>query len=178
MSKVFLATSEIGPDRKGKLSLGSPANRARFADFLTANPGIRLRIEAMTPESPKQRKYFEGAVVPFIAFFQENIDYNDADDLRRVRDWIMLEFNASYLTIGGKALKVPKTSKGELGRGLLERILDWCGEQGYPTEFLLPETYKDWNDRVRPDGGPETYLDYLVSIGKLRSSYAQEIVGE
>ena len=170
MSKVFLAQSEIDPaTKKGKLSFGSPENHARFADFLQKNPGIRLKIEAMTPESRKQRGFFEGGVIPFITFFQENLDYNDPGDIHRVRDWIMLEFNASFLTIGGKAVKVPKSSKGELSRGLLERILDWCGEQGYPVGLLNPEDYKHWHDRIRPNkGGPRTYLDYLVACGKLK----------
>lgn len=170
MSKVFLAQSEIDPTTgKGRLSMGSDHNRARFADFLRENPGMRLRIEAITPESGKQRRFFEGGLIPFIAFWQENIDYNDSDDLKRVRDWIMIEFNASFLTMGGKAIKVPKSSKGELNRGLIERIMDWCGEQGYPVELLNPEDYKDWNERVRgTKGGPRTYLDYLVQCGKLK----------
>jgi hypothetical protein len=168
MSKTFQATAELGPDGKGKLSLGSDYNRARFAEFLKTNIGIRLRIEAFTPESREQRGFFEGGLVPFICYFQENIDYNDGDHIRRVRDWLMLEFNASFLTVGGKALKVAKSSKGELSRGLMERIMDWCGEQGYPIELLTPSDYKDWRDRVRPSAGQGSYLDYLVECGKLR----------
>ena len=170
MSKTFLAQSD-----QGKLSLGSEFNRARFTEFLKNNPGIRLRIEAFTPESREQRGFFEGGLVPFICYFQENIDYNDGDHIRRVRDWLMLEFNASFLTVGGKALKVAKSSKGELSRGLMERIMDWCGEQGYPIELLTPNDYKDWRDRVRPSAGPGSYLDYLVACGKLRpkGDYAQ-----
>lgn len=169
MSKIFLAQSEIDPATgKGRLSLGSDHNRTRFADFLRENPGVRLRIEAITPESRKQRAFFEGAVLPFITFFQENLDHKDADDLQKVRDWLKIEFNGAFITMGGKAIRVPKSTKGELNRGLMERILDWAGEQGYPTELLMPEDFKKWRDKVRPYEGPEDYIDYLVETGKLR----------
>lgn len=168
MSKIFWAQAEIGPDGEGRLSLGSDYNRARFADFLRIHPGTRMRIDPYTPESSKQRKFFEGAIVPFVTFFQENLDYNDTDDLARVRDWLKIEFNGQFITLGGKSVKVPKSTKGELNRGFLERILDWCGEQGYPIEFLNTADYKDWNDRIRPTEGPPHYIDYLVSVGKLR----------
>ena len=166
MSKVFLAQSD--PTGNGKLSLGSDHNRARFADFLKANPGIRLRIEAITPESWKQRKMFEGAYVPFVAYFQENMDYNDSDDCQKVRDWLKIEFNGTFITMGGKAIKVPKSTKGELNRGFMERVLDWMGENGMPIELLSPVEYKNWHNKIRPYGGPASYLDYLVSVGKLR----------
>lgn len=168
MSKTFLAISEIGNDGKAKLSLGSEHNRARFADFLKANPGIRLRIEPITPESRKQRAYFEGAIIPFVTFFQENLNHKDADDLAKVRDWLKIEFNGAFITLGGKAVKVPKSTKGELNRGFLERIMDWCGEQGYPIDMLVPDDFKKWRDTVRPYGGPDDYIDYLVQCGKLR----------
>lgn len=163
---TFWAQSD--PTAPGKLSLGSDFNRARFADHLKKHPGTRYKIEPFTPESREQRGFFEGGLIPFIAYFQENIDYNDSDQLRRVRDWLMLEFNASFLTMGGKAIKVAKSSKGQLSRGLMERIMDWCGENGMPIELLNPNDYKDWRDRVRPSAGPGTYLDYLVETGKLR----------
>lgn len=166
MSKIFLAQSD--PTNPGKLSLGSSENRARLADFLKANPGVRLRIEAVTPESRKQRAWFEAALVPFVTYFQDNLDYNDSDDLQKVRDWLKIEFNGAFITIGGKAIKVPKSTKGELNRGFIERIIDWCGEQGMPIELTLPAEYKKWHDEIKSYGGPETYLDYLISIGKLR----------
>jgi hypothetical protein len=155
------------PSGNGKFSLGTEHNVLRFKDFLKKHPGIRLKIDPYTPESREQRGFFEGAVIPFITYFQENLDYTDSDHLKRVRDWLMIEFNASFLKVGGKSLKVPKSSKGELNRGLLERIMDWSGEQGYPIELLNPEDYKTWNDTTRQDGGPRMYIEYLESIGKL-----------
>ncbi len=166
MSKVFQGQSD--PAGTGKLSLGSDYNASRFRQFLKDNPGIRLRIEPITPESNKQRKFFEGAIVPFVTFFQDNLDWNDTDDLKSVRHWLKTEFNGEFITIGGKAIKIPKSTKGELNKGLIERIMDWCGEQGYPIELLLPADYKNWKDKIFPYGGPESYIDYLIQCGKIR----------
>lgn len=175
MSKVFNAIVEINPETgKGRLSLGSDHNRARFADFLTAHVGSRVRIEPITPESKKQRDFFEGAVVPFVAFFQENLSWEDPEDLRTVREWLKIEFNGKFITLGGRSVKVAKSTKGELNRGFIERVLDWCGEQGYPTDLLLPEDYKHWKAKVFPYGGPKSYIGYLVECGKLRRTAAGE----
>ena len=167
MSKIFWGIAELGPDGKPKLSLGSEANRARFSDFLRKNLGIRIRMDPYTPESKKQRGFFEGALVPFIAYFQENIDWNDSDDLHYVREGLKNEFNSTYVTIGDKAIKVAKSTKGELSRGLIERILDWAGEQGYPIELLNTVDYKNWKAKIFPFGGPPTYIEYLIETGKL-----------
>lgn len=166
---TFWATAEIGKDGKPRLSLGSDHNRARFADFLRKNVGVRIKIDPFTPESGKQRKFFEGAVVPLVAFYQENIDYRDYGDLKMVREWLKTEFNGKLITMGGRSVRLAKSTKGALNRGFLERVMDWMGEQGYQIEFLLPERYKDWHDRIYPSGGPKTYIEYLVKSGELRT---------
>jgi hypothetical protein len=35
-------------------------------------------------------------------------------------------------------------------------------------EALNPEKYKHWKGTVYPFGGPETYIDYLVSLNILK----------
>jgi hypothetical protein len=163
MSKVFLAVSN-----EGKLSLGSPENRARFADFLKANNGMRFRIEPITPESKKQRNFFEGAVVPLIAYYQEGFDHTNSHDCKVIREWLKLEFHGEFRVVAGKSIKMAKSTKGELNRGFLEAVLDWAGGEGYQTELLLPVDYKLWKDTIYPYGGPDNYIDYLLEIGKLR----------
>ena len=56
---------------EGTLDFG-PYNRAKFQEFLKAHPGIRLKITAELPESGRLRRYFEGALVPLIAFYQDH----------------------------------------------------------------------------------------------------------
>lgn len=166
---VFLAQSDIDPvTKKPKLSLGSEHNRARFADYLRANPKIRFRIEPLTPESKKQRGFYEGAVVPLIAYYQEGFDHTSNHDCQEVRGWLAREFNGEMKEIGGELVKVAKSTKGQLNKGFLERVLDWMNEQGYKTELLMPEDYKNWKAKIFPFGGPENYIDYLLQIGKLR----------
>ena len=166
MTRTFWGQSDISGN--GKLSLGTEFNASRFRDFLKKNPGIRVKIEPYTPESKNQRGFFEGGIVGLICYFQENLDYTNKDDLKRVRDWLKIEFNSSFLTLGGKTIKVPKSTKGELNRGLIERILDWGSEQGYQMELLNPEDYKKWKNTLYPYGGPTNYIDYLIECGKLR----------
>lgn len=163
MSQIFWAQS-----KEGKLSMGSEYNRIRFSEFLKKHDGIRFKIDPLTPESNKQRKFFEGGIVALITYYQNNLNYRDTNDLKTVREWLKIEFNGAFITLGGKSVKVPMSTKGELNRGFIERVLDWMNENGYQTELLLPEDYKKWRDTVFPFGGPDNYIDYLLSINKLK----------
>ena len=151
----------------GQLSLGSEYNKVRFTQFLKDNPGIRIKIEPLTPESNKQRGYFEGALVPFVTYFQEGYNYESPDDLVRVREFLKIEFNGELANIKGVVHKVAKSTKGELNKGFIDRIMDWLVEQGYPVELLEPNRYKKWRDEIFPYGGPPTYIGYLKSINMI-----------
>lgn len=167
-STVFYGLADV--DQKTnfpKVSFGTDYNRARFLDFLRANKGIRIKIEPLTPESNKQRRFFEGAVVPMISFYQEGLDHHKPEDNAKVRDWLKMEFNPEYVVIDGKSTKVPGSTKGKLAKGFLEKVIDWATDQGYKTEFLNPNGYKEWRDTIFPMGGPDNYIDYLVDLKKL-----------
>lgn len=161
--KTFTATSNgIG------LDFTSDKKRGEFKKFLQDNKGIRLRIEPITPESKNQRAFFEGAIVPLMCYYQENMDYHNPDDLRKVREWIKLEYNGVYVPIRGKVHKVANSTKGELNRGFLDRVMDGMADNGYQIEVLEPNQYKIWRDTIFPFGGPDNYIDYLRSVGKLK----------
>lgn len=163
-----MATVFWGQAKDGKLSMGSEYNANRFKDFLRTHDGLRFKIDPLTPESNKQRNFFEGGVISLITYYQENLDYRDWRHCRKVRDWLLNEFSGEFVVIAGKSVRTRKTSRGELNKGLLDRILEWMDEQGYQTELLLPGNYKYWKDIIFPAGGPDNYIDYLLSIGKLR----------
>ncbi len=150
----------------GGFDLGSDYNRSRLKQFLKDNEGMRLKIEPLTPESAKQRKFFEGAIVPMICYYQEGLNYRNSNDLHKVREWLKLEFNAEYVVINGKSCIVPGTTKGHL-QPFLENVLDWMVDQGYQVDLLNPEQYKYWKDVVFMNGGADTYIDYLLELGKL-----------
>lgn len=158
---VFIAQS-----KKGTLHLGE-YNAARLRDFLKKNEGIRIRIEPQTPESRQQRKFFEGAVIPLIVFYQEGMDHRDREHCDQVREWLKIEFNAEMVVVAGKTRIVAGSTKGKLQAGFLEKVIDWMTDQGYQTEFLNPTKYENWRDTIYPNGGPDNYIDYLVETKKL-----------
>lgn len=149
----------------------SPYERARFKAFLRENPGIRLTITPDLPESGRLRRYFEGALVPLICFYSENLDHRNSEDRRKVREWLKLEFNSDLVDVGGTVHKVAKTTKGRpVLNEFVERVVDWLNENyAPPAEAMDPEKYKYWRDVLyAKPGTPDTYIDYLVETGVLR----------
>jgi hypothetical protein len=150
----------------GRLAFRSEHNAARFRDFLKKNEGMRLGIEPATPESAEQRRFFEGAVVKLITFYQEGLDYRNSEDCRKVRDWLKLEFNGEIVKVAGKTQKVAGSTKGKLAKGFLDRVLDWMAENGYQVELLNSDEYKRWRDEIARIG--DNYIDYLLELRRLK----------
>ena len=139
--------------------------RAVFKKWLLNNPGARLEISAVLPESRNQRRYFEGCIVPLITFYQENLDYRDREDCKRVREWLKSEFNGEFCIVRGKQHRIAKTTSGGHLKAFLERVIDWLIENyAPPEEALKPECYQKWRDEVFPFGGAETYIGYLLDL--------------
>lgn len=151
----------------GGFDLGSEYNKLHLKKYLRENAGMRFEITSLSPESRKQRGFFEGAVVPLLTYYQEGMDHRNGDDKARVRDWLKIEFNGEFVVINGRSVKVPQSTKGKLQAGLLERVIDWMTDQGYRTEVLNPDEYKHWRDTIFPHGGPDNYIDYLLELKKL-----------
>jgi len=98
----------------GTLEFGA-YGRVQFKEFLRKNGPLRLHITPELPESGKLRRFYEGAVVPLIAFYQEGMDHRSGDDRRSIREWLKEEFNGEMVVIGGKTHIVGKTTKGRAG---------------------------------------------------------------
>ena len=152
--------------KKGGLEFGE-YNRAKFKQWLIDNDGARLQITNLTPESKKMRRFFEGGVVPLITFYQEGLDYRLHEDNLKVREWLKSEFNGEAVIVDGKSHIIPKSTKGEL-KDFMERVMDWMSENGYQIELLKPDDYKKWEEEVYPYEGADNYIDYLISIGRLK----------
>lgn len=146
----------------GTLTFGA-YTRNKLKDFIKANPNLPFEIVPLTPESRKQRAYFEGAICPLVAYYQENLDFRNPENVRKVREFLKIEFNGEFITLGGKSVKIAQSTKRKLNQGFLERVIGWI-EDNYapPAEALNPESYKYWRDHVYPMGGPETYIEYLI----------------
>jgi len=156
--------------RDGRLSMPNVVARGRFQKWISENEGARVEITPVLSESGKLRRYFEGAVVPLVAFFQEGMDHTNRHDLERVREWLKLEFNGEFVDIGGTVHRYGMSTSGrEVLTPFVERVQDWIVENyAPPVEALNPEKYKYWRSAVYPHGGPSTYIDYLVSLNLLK----------
>lgn len=141
----------------------SPFTKEKLRRYMAANHGMPFDIVPLVPESRNQRGWFEGAVIPLIAFYQEGMDHRDWEDLRRIREWVRAEFNSEVVTVNGRQSRVPMSTKGKLNGGFLERVIAWIYENyDPPAEALSPEAYKRWRDTVFSEGGADNYLDYLI----------------
>ncbi len=149
-----------------------PWNTLRLQKDLRENPDAKYKLERVTPESRDQRNFFEGALVPLVTFFQEDLDYRDRSDLLNVRDWLKLEFTPQIIVINKKPQKVPGSTKGKLNKDMIvERIVEWMEENyAIKREFVLDTKHYDhWKNAIWPTGeGPDNYIDYLLSLGRLR----------
>ena len=107
-------------------------------------------------------------MIPLITFYQEGMDHRSAEDRHRVREWCKEEFNGEMVELGGKVHRIAKTTKGrDQLQPFLERVLAWVMENYEPPpEALNPDGYKTWRDTVFPFGGPDNYIDYLLSINR------------
>jgi hypothetical protein len=156
------------PDGHG-LNLGQ-RNTAIFDDFVKKNPNVPWKLTPVLPESNKQRRFFEGAIVPLIAWYQEGFDHRSSEDCRRVREWLKEEFNAEQIVIAGKVHRVGKSTRGrDALQPFLERVMEWLVENyAPPVESLDTENFRHWHDVVFPYGGPDNYIDYLMSLNLLK----------
>lgn len=137
--------------------------RKRLKQFIRENPGAPFRLEPIIAESSSQRRWFEGALVPLVCFFQAGMDHRDSKDRQKVREWLKIEFNGDLVAVGGKTHKVAQSTSQKLNTGFLERVTDWLLENyAPPFEALNPKDWKHWHDAVFPYGGPDNYIDYLL----------------
>jgi hypothetical protein len=102
-----------------------------------------------------------------VTYYQEGLDHRNTKDNEKVREWLKMEFNGEFITMKGKAIKVPGSTKNKL-KEFTERVMDWMNGEGYQVELLDPKDYKKWRDTVFPFGGPDNFIDYLEETGKLK----------
>ena len=160
----------LGQSKDGHLSMGSEYNAIRFRQDLRANDGARYRIERLTPESGKQRRFYHGGVLPVWAYLN-GYDYKDSNTLDWLHHHAKNEFNGEVVMLDGKPTKKGKSTKGALNKGYLDRIIDYLEDQyGIDrTQVLDPEQYKYWRDKLLPSGETEylNYIDYMLSLNLL-----------
>ena len=154
----------------GKLEMG-PYNRARFNEFVEKNPGLRWRLTLLSPESRQQRKFVMGGLIPLLTFYHEKLDHHSADDCHAMFEIMKRELLGELeIDFNGKAHRIGRSTKGrEALRDFTDKLVDYIVENyAPPVEAITPEKYKHWVDTIFPFGGPDNYIDYLVSTGVLK----------
>lgn len=147
-------------------------NAEKFKAWAKKNPKMRMHIEALLPESKKQRRFYEGAVVPLVTFFQEGFDHKLSEDNEKMHNWLNQEFNPAFFVLNGATIKIAGSSKGKLAE-TTNKVIDWL-EENYGIDrmkVLNPKDYLHWRDTIFPYGGPDNYVDFLVEAGKLSTRY-------
>lgn len=137
--------------------------------FIKENPNLPFELKTLLPESNTQRGFFEGGVLPLWVFL-DNKDYKDSRIIKQYHEYSKQEFNSEIVVINGKPRKVACSTKNKLNQGFLERVIGYL-EDNYgidSSKVLDPKKYKHWHDAIFPYGGPETYIDYLVSVNVLK----------
>lgn len=148
----------------------SDYGRAKFIKFLKDNPGVRLTIEPMMPESRNQRAFYHGAVLVLWAYLDGN-DWRDGETLNQYHEIAKREFNGEDIVVHGEVKRVSKSTKGMLNHGYLERVIDYLVESyGIDQGLVLnPETYKKFRDEIYPNTSKyDTFIDYMKSIKILK----------
>lgn len=145
--------------------------RDRVLDHCKHSAGQRFILSDLLPESSKQRKFFEGAVIPLWVYL-DGQDYKSSKLQSQYHEYVKLEFNPEFVKIAGKSHKVGGTTKGKLNGddGVIDRVIDFLEEQyGIDrTKVLNPKDYKNFKDKIFMNGKFEDYIDYLRQLKKLR----------
>jgi hypothetical protein len=145
----------------------------KWNKFKKFNEGKRIHISLIEEESMRRRRMFEGAVVPLLTFFQEHYDHRNNEHRKLVRSWLQEEFCPEIVEVNGITKKVGGSTKNKLGGEdqLVETVKNYMAENyGINPDLVLnTKHYEDWRDTIYPFdlGGPDNYIDYLVSIHRL-----------
>jgi len=155
--------------KDGKGFVFSDFYRAKLKHYMRHNPNSPFEIKFILMESSRQRKWFEASLCPLIAFYQEGMDHRDPHDVKKAREWLKLEFNSELVAIGQKTHRIAMSTSKKLNTGFLERCVDYLVENyAPPIEVLDTKKFKHWRDAIFPYGGPDNYIDYLLSINILK----------
>ncbi len=156
----------LTPESKIHFDFGD-FNRRKLVQYIRENPNSLFSLEPILPESRKQRRYFEGALVSMFVFYNGG-DYHDPRVLADAREDLKREFWSELRTnwITGTVEKRAKSTKGSKAlNAITELVYEYLVENyAVPERALNPKTYKDWRDIELTNGAPVNYLDYLLLL--------------
>lgn len=148
-------------EAKNGFHIPSEHNKAVLKDWMktykwfTITPNIQ--------ESPKARRYLEGAVIPEYCLFQYGIDPRDRGKDEQRRFLFKKDFNYEIVTgRDGSPVRAPKSSKG-LANQILTNWTEWATENG--CKIPNAELYKKYRDEFSMDFRFPTFGDFLDFLG-------------
>lgn len=157
--------------KDGQILLTEKQNEIKN-QFALDNPGrVTLTLDKEYVESPNQRAFYHGAVIPIWTFL-DGKDYHDSSILDDMHDIAKLEFNKGVMIVNGKAMEFGRSSKGELNNGFIDKVVDYLIDEYSidPIKVLNPDRYKDFMARIWPyTKDYEDYIDYLIKMGDLKA---------
>lgn len=156
--------------KNSQIHMPSDFARQAFKKHLANNEGSVFDIVKRTPEeSRSQRSFYHGAVLK-LWIFLDGKDYKNNDLVARYHEIAKLEFNGDFEVSNGKTYRIGKSTRQALNNGFLERVIDNLVTQyGIDQSVVLnPKLYKKWKTEIWPYGGPETFIDYMLSIRILK----------
>jgi hypothetical protein len=149
------------PNEK-KTAFAIPSDHAKSMLLSWFHKYEKFKIEPITEETRKGRKYLEGAVVPSYCKWQYGIDPRDPEKDEARRYLFKRDFNYEIITDrDGKPVRMPKSSRGQ-ANAILERFTEWASENGCP--IPNPALFKLYRDKWSMDPRFSSYHDFLDQL--------------
>lgn len=158
-------------DKRMKMIAGpnDTANGFRLSEYNSARLKEWMKkykyfeIVPLIGDSPKGRRYLEGAVIPEYIYFQYGIDPRDQQRDEARRYLFKRDFNYEIIKDReGNPAKVPMSSVGKV-KELLNEWTEWATENG--CRIPNPELYKLYRDKWKVDVRFPTFHDFLTFLG-------------
>lgn len=128
---------------QGELNFGTPITTHGVKEALKKNEGKEVKIVIMGRESGNMRRFFEGAVIPYL-FYQH--PHSGWDNFKECREAIKNEFNPVYIKgFNGRVTTAPGSTamRKDKFNQFLEKIERYCMENGF--EFPNSEDFREWD---------------------------------
>ena len=95
--------------------------------------------------------------------------YKDSKVIETYHEIAKIEFNGEIIKTKGRTVRIGKSSKGQLNKGYLERVIDnlvdnYGVDQGLA---LNPKLYQHFKDVIYSDGKYDTFIDYMKDLNYL-----------
>ncbi len=130
----------------GRPTFGDGFRSEAVYEKLKKYKGQIFTLEVSPYESKSERKFFEGAIVPYFCSLIEPYEPRNGEDRGKVREMLKQEFGGEVVpSLSGGVTKVCVTSKGQIKK-ILEGVTNYLETHGNPIPD--PKLYIRWRDEL------------------------------